>query len=114
MSTAERIKGGQKAWTNEEQKQWLTDRLPAYLASRGGKSASDFWPDIFEGWFQEWPLGHPSVQDMESGLAEGERLKLKKNVTDNHSITGGTAHQSNIQQQIKDWFKNRSRVGTGI
>jgi len=108
MLTTEKNKGGQKACTNEGQRQWLTDKLPEFSTLRNGKNASDFWANIFEGWFQRWLLGYLSVQEMEFSLMEDERLKLKQKVMVSNSNIRRISHWSSNQQQIKDWFKNHS------
>lgn len=68
MSTGEKSKGGQKAWTTNEQKEWLTSQLPSFVASRSSDSPSDFWASVFKGWFEKWPIGD----------AEGGEAVMKK------------------------------------
>jgi hypothetical protein len=79
MSTSEKSKGGQKPWTTDEQKTWLTAQLPAYVASRGTESPSDFWAGVFETWFDKWPIH--GIEDGE-GLSVQEQGKKKKVVSE--------------------------------
>lgn len=80
MSTTAKSKGGQKSWTNDLQKQWLTERVPAYLAAKGNNSTSDFWADLYMDWFKTWPLGELNGEDTEPGLRDEEGVKLRKQV----------------------------------
>ena len=56
MQTTGKNLGGAKAWTTLEQKTWLTERMPDYVASRSSDSKTNFcfWPPIFEAWFAIW------------------------------------------------------------
>lgn len=81
MSTSDKNKGGQKAWTTNEQKDWLTNRLPSYVASRASDSPSDFWAGVFEGWFENWPISGADEGDAAAKSSE-EQAKKKKAVSD--------------------------------
>ena len=61
---AEKNRGGLKGWTNEEQKRWLTEKLPAYRTLRGSSHPGEFWPPVYEEWFEEWPM---TVDEGETG-----------------------------------------------
>ena len=79
MSNTTKNKGGQKSWATDQQKEWLVSKLPSFVASRSNTSPGEFWPGLFEEWFQEWPL-----EDSEdgAGLEMEVRLKRKKAVSD--------------------------------
>ena len=81
MSTKAKNKGGQKAWTTEEQKSWLTALIPEYLASRSSSAPGEFWPGLLEEWFKLWPLGEANAEEKEDGMTERARLKDKKKVS---------------------------------
>jgi len=85
MSKVEKNKGGQKSWATNEQKEWLTSKLPSFMASRSSTSPSDFWAGIFEGWFEKWPIG---AEDGEVETSSEERLKRKKAVSNNKENNG--------------------------
>ena len=85
MSTTAKNKGGQKPWTTEEQKAWLTALIPDYLASRGSSAPGDFWPGLFEDWFQTWPLGEANAMEKEAGVTDQFRLKERKKVSKSSS-----------------------------
>lgn len=53
-------KKGRRGWTTEAQEQFLMDHIPAYLASQGSKSRSDFWPPLWEQYFENWPVANIS------------------------------------------------------
>jgi hypothetical protein len=93
MSKDEKKKGGQKSWATNEQREWLTATLPAYIASRASESPSDFWAGVFEEWFEKWPLGLPEAGDESS---TEDQLKRKKAV----SRLGGSVAQVYLQNFI--------------
>jgi hypothetical protein len=89
MSTAEKNKGGQKLWATSEQKDWLTSRLPAFLASRNSSAAADFWPTLFEDWFEKWPVAQVDGEGALDGSSEVQTIRedlirKKKAVSDVH------------------------------
>jgi hypothetical protein len=79
MSKAEKNKGGVKAWTSDEQKDWLTSMLPSYIASRASDSPSDFWDRLFEDWFEKWPIDATKEGD---AISSEEKAKRKKMVSE--------------------------------
>ena len=81
MATTEKNKGGQKAWTTEEQKVWLASLIPDYLASRSSNAPREFWPGLFEDWLQMWPLGEADAKEKEAGDTDQVRLKKLKTVS---------------------------------
>jgi hypothetical protein len=60
-------KGGQPGWATDEQEEWLRGHLPNYAASqgKGQKALADFWPPLWEGWFEKWP----SMMSADAGSA---------------------------------------------
>ena len=42
-------------WTTDEQKEWLTQQLPAYQKCSETGSFSKFWPVLYEGFNEKWP-----------------------------------------------------------
>jgi hypothetical protein len=47
-------KVGRQSWATAEQEKWLKERLPKYIEAQSAK-LSEFWPEIWEGWFELWP-----------------------------------------------------------
>jgi hypothetical protein len=47
-------KVGRQSWATAEQETWLKERLPKYIEAQSAK-LSEFWPEIWEGWFGLWP-----------------------------------------------------------
>ena len=107
MSTTGKNKGGQKAWTTEEQKAWLASLIPDYLVSRSSNAPGEFWPGLFEDWLRMWPLGKADAKEKEAGDTDQDWLKRLKMVSQCAS-----EEQSTYQalQRIKDWFKNHTPV----
>jgi hypothetical protein len=66
-------KGGRRSWADSDQEAWLKERLPDYVASqgKGPKALVEFWPPLWEGWFERWPeVTTPAL--VEPASAEGQ------------------------------------------
>lgn len=96
---------GRPAWANEAQYLWLSDQATNYLKIKGTKARAKFFPALFDGWINQWPvpgLDDPVVQpDISSELAvgDGELTSGSNNATttgtDNNISNGITEHASN-------------------
>jgi len=64
-STGKSQKDSQRGWTTKEQLDWLLEQVPKYLAARSKiKLLSPFWIQLFEGWFERWPVqGEQSIDN---------------------------------------------------
>jgi hypothetical protein len=49
-------KKGRHGWTTDEQADFLTLLIPSYLENKVAKTLPDFWPPVFEKWFEQWPI----------------------------------------------------------
>jgi hypothetical protein len=49
-------KKGRHGWTTDEQVAFLTPLIPSYLENKVAKTLPDFWPPVFEKWFEQWPI----------------------------------------------------------
>jgi hypothetical protein len=58
-------KGGRPGWATPEQEEWLKSHLPNYMGSqgKGPKALVEFWPPLWEGWFDKWPEAPASTAD---------------------------------------------------
>ena len=56
-------KGGCRGWATSDQEQWLREQVPLYVAAQGVgvKGLAEFWPTIFESWFEKWPEPTPTM-----------------------------------------------------
>jgi hypothetical protein len=57
-------KKGRRGWTTEEQAVYLESHKTSYLTAQSTKKTSEFWPLVWEEWFQRWPL-ELSAKDVE-------------------------------------------------
>jgi hypothetical protein len=78
MSHAIKNKGGQKAWTTDEQKAWLTTKIPDFQSARGSSKQSEFWALLFENWFTKWPLVEQGPGEGSASLSDEDMDPLKK------------------------------------
>ena len=82
---AESKKKGRREWTTDDQKEFLTAKIPAYLSAQSKKSSqprSDFWAPLWEAYFGKWPLQLLSDEEKEKdqldlGYARKSRLVLR-------------------------------------
>jgi hypothetical protein len=105
MSTTVKNRGGQKAWTTEEQKAWLTALIPDYLASRSSSAPGDFWMGLLEDWFKLWPLGEANTKEKEAGVTDQAQLKFKKKVS---------RHSPEKRKRTKLTHRSKSKIGSRI
>ncbi|KAI0039295.1 hypothetical protein FA95DRAFT_1612678 [Auriscalpium vulgare] len=81
-----KLKVNQKMWTNLEQLEYLWARLSTYQEHQANRTTVEFWPPLFEDWFERWPLGKDVSED-----AEGV--------------------EKPVRRRLKQWFNNHSRGG---
>jgi len=81
---AEPKKRGHREWTTDDQKEFLTAKIPAYLGAQSKKSSqprSDFWAPVWEAYFDKWPLQLLSNEEKEKGKLDPTRLRKEKQVS---------------------------------
>jgi hypothetical protein len=57
--------GRRKGWTTLEQYDWLRGQLPTYLTlkAESQRRLNMFWIQLFDGWFQCWPVVSTSQEE---------------------------------------------------
>jgi hypothetical protein len=81
---AESKKKGRRTWTTDDQKEFLTAKIPAYLSAQLKKSSqprSDFWAPLWEAYFDKWLLQLLSDEEKEKGQLDPDRLRKEKQVS---------------------------------
>ena len=81
---AESKKKGCREWTTDDQKEFLTAKIPAYLSAQSKKSSqprSDFWAPLWEAYFGRWPLQLLSDEEKEKDQLDPARLRKEKQVS---------------------------------
>ena len=100
-------KTGRRGWTTEAQEEFLTSKIPTYLASQGSKSRSDFWPTLWEKYFEQWPLPLTSDKEKVEGEVDPDNLKKAKQV---RIFSLSDLHKTYSPcQRVKEWFNNHTR-----
>ena len=84
MGTVRKKKSGRQPWATEEQTEWLIEQKPAYITSRGTKVPGDFWPPIYEEWFEKWPI---TVAEFEGVIGDKQEL-LASGIHDKKKVSG--------------------------
>jgi hypothetical protein len=102
-------KKGRRGWTTELQEEFLTSHIPSYLAEKSGSSRIrlDFWPPLWEQFFERWPLELKSDKEKEENKVDRERLGKAKMVSILSIYNAHVTHATT--QQIKDWYGNHTR-----
>jgi hypothetical protein len=58
-SKKEPKKKGRRGWTTDDQDKFLSSHIPSYLSAQTSKTSSDFWPPLWEQYFEQWPVLSP-------------------------------------------------------
>jgi hypothetical protein len=72
-------KKGRKGWTTEEQTSYLESLKASYLTVQTAKKTSEFWPAVWEEWFDRWPV-ELSEEDIAAGKELVDRQRETKSV----------------------------------
>jgi len=79
-------KKGRKGWTTEEQALYLESCKASYLTAQSTKKTSEFWPPVWEQWFEQWPTVLTD-QDIEDGKTmAGLQSEMKTVSTSRHLL----------------------------
>jgi hypothetical protein len=76
-----------RRWTTDDQLAFLNEHLPDYMTAQsqpGQKAFEDFWPQIYQMWFDQWPISRTAEQ-IEDGIAESDLMAAQKVVSYNIS-----------------------------
>ena len=71
-------------WMTDDQKEFLTAKIPVYLITQSKKSSqlcSDFWAPLWEAYFGKWPLQLLSDEEKEKDQLDPARLRKEKQVS---------------------------------
>jgi len=63
---------GSRGWTTDDQKKYLEERIPQYLATKIAKTTDDFWAQIFIEWLQKWSLPPLTPKEIVANLTDAE------------------------------------------
>jgi hypothetical protein len=85
-------RGGREPWATPEQIQWLKTKLPGYTAAKANQTTSEFWPDLYERWWKEFPLGDPSPKDLEVGLTDAKQRRKARMIVSRQSYAKKKTH----------------------
>jgi hypothetical protein len=53
-----------QSWTTEGERKWLTELIPDFLAAQENKTTSSFWPRVYQGYAEEFPIGPPTADEI--------------------------------------------------
>jgi hypothetical protein len=73
-------KGGRPGSYTLEQHAWLKERLPLYMKTqaKGLRMLFEFWPSLFEAWFDLWPVDDMASESVSEGEGTSAKQKKKK------------------------------------
>lgn len=89
-------KKGRRGWTTDSQEEYLTDLIPAYRATQASNARSDFWPPVWEKYFEQWPPQLPA----DSQLAEMSDKEKEKALAKVLARTQKVSMQRTYRQRV--------------
>jgi len=82
---------GRRGWTTDEQAEYLESCKASYLTAQATKKTSEFWPPVWEEWFQRWPL-----ELSDDDIAKGKTMEsLQRNAK---AVRTFPAHLDHVSQ----------------
>lgn len=91
----------------DDQFKYLSSLVLGFLSAQVTKKTAEYWPLIFETWFECWHLDPPTQKEVEAGKTEQDRQNAIKPVSEvlHFKIDSLTIV---TPQQIKEWFGNHT------
>jgi hypothetical protein len=70
-------------WTTLEQMAWLTEHTHEYhdIQADPDRNFTAFWSQLFESWFEKWPVPNPTPEQIASGQDKKEQVDAVKAVS---------------------------------
>jgi hypothetical protein len=65
-------KKGRRGWTTDEQEAFLKSQIPSFLSSKSTNLRGDFWPPLWEQYFDRWPIPSAAAEDSTTGEGNDE------------------------------------------
>ncbi|KIL55867.1 hypothetical protein M378DRAFT_17559 [Amanita muscaria Koide BX008] len=87
-----------KQWTTIVQRTWLDAQLPAYLAARDSKLATNFFVDAWKQWKAKWPVDALTATELDNADSSKELAETLKDKAE--------------ELRFKTWFNNHTRPTT--
>jgi hypothetical protein len=69
-------KKGRRGWATDEQEAFLRSQIPSFLSSKSANLRGDFWPPLWEQYFDRWPVPNAVVECEGSSNGEGEDMNM--------------------------------------
>ncbi|KAJ6546150.1 hypothetical protein B0H10DRAFT_1969749 [Mycena sp. CBHHK59/15] len=95
-------------WTNDEQREFLCGKLPAYMAAQEGAkkvSLTRFWNKLDQAWFERWPEEESSV------CRHSCRVENLKTAAQTELLGAETAKK---QGTLEAWLRYRAKVNRRV
>ena len=71
-----------RGWTTDDQFEYLSSLVPGFLSAQAAKKTAEYWPPIFEAWFERWRLDLPTQKEVEAGKTEQDLQNAMKLVSE--------------------------------
>lgn len=75
------IGSGSKGWTTEDQKMYLENKIPSFLAAKKARTKGVFFSALYLEWAQKWTLPPPTPRDIEQNLTDVDRTAKQEVVS---------------------------------
>ena len=65
------------SWTTKGERKWLTELIPEFLEAQENKTTSSFWPKVYQGYAEEFPIV-PPMADKINGVDNNQELATRQ------------------------------------
>jgi hypothetical protein len=65
-------------WTTDDERKWLSDLIPEFLAAQENKTTSSFWPKVYQGYATEFPIAPPTADEINCANSQEHATRKKK------------------------------------
>lgn len=79
--TTSALATGSRGWTTDEQKKYLQDNIPQYLAAKVVKTTEDFWAAVLVEWINRWGLPALTLDETEQGITDEDQAARQGTVS---------------------------------
>jgi hypothetical protein len=64
------------SWTTEGERNWLSELIPDFLAAQENKTTSSFWPRVYQGFAEKFPIAAPTADEIK-GADDNQELATR-------------------------------------
>ena len=73
---------GRKPWTTKKEREWLSDRIPAFQQAQTEDSTKEFFEKVIGEWYDLFPLPPPTEAGISKAGGEAQAILVLKEKQD--------------------------------